>query len=91
MRYATILLSSLLAGSICGCANPTPRLDGRFGQAVDAAKARQTADPQAFSKAPAPDGMDGAAAHEGVQRYRDSFKAPPPTFVIINPGGGGGQ
>jgi hypothetical protein len=71
------------------CASRTPQLDARFGQSVNFAKARQTIDPQAASKAPEPRGIDGNAAVESMQRYRDSFRAPPPTFVIINGGAAG--
>jgi hypothetical protein len=73
-----------LCAALGACASRTPQVDQRFGQAVTAAKASQTIDPQAASKAPAPNGIDGAAANESVLRYRDSFKSPPPTFVIIN-------
>ena len=84
MRHPTILLLSVL--SLAACASRTPQFDARFGQAVNAAKAQQTLDPQAVTKAPLPSGMDGPAADESVHRYRDSFKSPPPTFVIINGG-----
>ena len=82
MRHIPIVLFAAL--TLSACASRTPLIDQRFGQAVTAAKARQTIDPQAASKAPAPNGIDGAAANESVLRYRDSFKSPPPTFVIIN-------
>lgn len=82
----------LLAVALAGCAaSRTPEFDARFGQAVNAAKAQQTLDPQAAAKAPAPNGLDGPAANESIQRYRDSFKSPPPTFVIINGATGTGS
>ena len=78
-------LALLLVLALDGCAvSRSPQVDQRFGQAVNSAKARQTIDPQAGAKAPDPHGIDGNAAAESIQRYRDSFKAPPPTFVIIN-------
>lgn len=84
MRHATAFLLVL---SLAACVNSrTPQFDARFGQSVNAAKAAQTLDPQAAAKAPRPDGLDGPAANESIQRYRDSFKSPPPTFVIINGG-----
>lgn len=84
MRHPTLFLMVL---ALAGCVSSrTPQFDARFGQSVNAAKAAQTRDPQAAAKAPAPDGLDGPAANESIQRYRDSFKAPPPTFVIF--GGG---
>jgi hypothetical protein len=91
MRHQSKILNVLLLTGLCACASPTPQLDERFGQAVEAAKAHQTRDLQAASKASADDGLDGAGANESVQRYRDSFKAPPPTFVIINAAPGGGR
>lgn len=85
MRQTTLFLLVLV---LAGCVSSrTPQFDARFGQAVNAAKAAQTLDPQAASKAPAPNGLDGPAADETIHRYRDSFKAPPPTFVIINGAG----
>jgi hypothetical protein len=88
MRNPTTLFLLILV--LGACASRTPQFDARFGQAVSAARAQQTLDPQAAAKAPAPSGLDGPAANESIQRYRDSFKAPPPTFVIINGGASGG-
>jgi len=84
-----ILLPALLA--LSACTTPAPVSDATFGQAVTAAKSAQTIDPQAGAKKADAAGMDGAGAHEGVQRYRDSFKAPPPTFIIINAAPAGGK
>ena len=88
MRSTTLFLIVLV---LAACASRTPQFDSRFGQAVNAAKAQQTLDPQAVTKAPAPHGLDGPAADESVHRYRDSFKSPPPTFVIINGGAASGS
>lgn len=85
--------SLVLVLALTACASPTPLLDQRFGQAVREARLQQTLDPQAATRARPAHGMDGVAADESVQRYRDSFKSPPPTFVIIGapPAGGGSQ
>jgi hypothetical protein len=87
MRKASLILVVL---SLSACASPTPQVDARFGNAVNAAKAQQVIDPQAASKAPDPVGVGAAAAVESMQRYQDSFKAPPPSFIIISPPAGGG-
>lgn len=82
------------ATTLAGCAaSTTPKLDSQFGQAVMAARAQQTINPDA-GRNPAPvSGLDGQAAREAMGRYHDSFKTPPPTFNVINIGGGigGGQ
>jgi hypothetical protein len=85
MRHIPIILFAAL--TLTACVSRTPLVDQRFGHAVSAAKARQTIDPQAASKMPEPAGIDGAAANESMLRYRDSFKSPPPTFIIINGAG----
>lgn len=90
MRKPSVVL---LALALAACASPTPQLDQRFGHAVREARIQQTLDPQAAAKARPAAGIDGVAADESVHRYRESFKAPPPTFVIIGapPGGGGAR
>jgi hypothetical protein len=85
MNKSLILLLLALLG---GCAaSPTPNYDLRFGQAVRDARLRMTIDPNAGSNPDPVFGMDGAAAHESIGRYEDSFKAPPPVVNVINIGG----
>lgn len=85
MNKSLILLLLALLG---GCAaSPTPNYDLRFGQAVRDARLRMTIDPNAGSNPDPVLGMDGPAAHESLQRYGDSFKAPPPVVNVINIGG----
>ena len=84
------LTSVLALAALAGCASTTPHLDSKFGQAVNAAKAQQTIDPEAAKKADAAVGVDGAAAKEALDRYRESFKSPPPATNIINIGIGSG-
>jgi hypothetical protein len=69
---------------IGGCVNPAPNVDAALGQAVNAAKARQTLNPQASSNSDPVAGIGGTPAAESMERYNATFKAPPPTFVIIN-------
>lgn len=77
------------ATTLAGCAaTPTPRLDARFGEAVLAARAQQTINPDAGRNPDPVSGIDGRAAAEAMGRYHDSFKSPPPTFNVINIGGG---
>jgi hypothetical protein len=83
----TGVVALLVAG---GCATATPYLDEQFGRAVDAAKAQQTLNPDASRNTDAVAGIDGTAAGSAVGEYHKSFKAPPPTFPVINIGSGGG-
>jgi hypothetical protein len=83
-KSLTLLLLALLGG----CASsPTPNYDLRFGQAVREARQQMIIDPNAGSKAEPVLGLDGAAAHEAIGRYQDTFKAPPPVVNVINIGG----
>jgi hypothetical protein len=87
----TALTLCLLAG-IAGC-TATPELDRNFGNAVRAARLQQTLNPNAGSNTGPVAGLDGAAAKSTIDRYNDSFKAPPPVINVINIGGsiaGGG-
>ena len=48
----------------------------------------QTINPDASRNPDPVFGLDGKAANEAIGRYQDSFKTPPPTFNVINIGGG---
>lgn len=88
---STAILQRLLAGAaltLAGCATSTPNLDAHFGEAVLAARAQQTINPNASLNTDPVAGLDGRAAKEAMGRYHDSFKTPPPTFNVINIGGG---
>lgn len=82
-----VLLVGAAIGT-AGCASTTPNLDAHFGQAVLAARAQQTINPDASLNSDPVTGLDGRAAREVMVRYHDSFKTPPPTFNVINIGGG---
>lgn len=78
--------------ALAGCAaTETPRHDASFGQAVLSARAQQTLNPDAPSKPQAPAGIDGRAARAAMEHYHQTFRAPPPSFNVINIGGGLGN
>jgi hypothetical protein len=80
------LILILLPAAFAGCASPTPNYDMRFGEAVRQARAAQTLNPGRPSTDPVM-GLDGKSAQAAVQRYQDSFKAPPPVTPVIQIGG----
>lgn len=84
-RLILVFGSGLLAA---GCASTTtPQLDARFGLAVRQARAAQTLHPEGARDPDPVAGIDGASARLAVERYRDSFKAPPTTFNVLSIGG----
>lgn len=88
-RTLIVLFSSL--GGLAGCVSPAPVLDSQFGSAVLAARAQQTINPDAASKVTPPPVLDGSAANHVVDRYHDSFKAPPAPVNVFTIGVGGGS
>lgn len=90
MNLKTLLTGALAVLAIGGCATNTPHLDQQFGMAVNTAKARQTLNPDASRNTDPVTGIGGAAADSAVDEYHNSFKAPAPTFPVINIGTGGG-
>lgn len=94
MTHATML--ALAVGVLAACAPleqrpiggaSTPRYDATFGDAVRQARAAQTINPHAGQNADPVSGIDAQSARSSLERYRDSFKAPPPTFEILGIGG----
>lgn len=83
---------TLLAAAICqlfaACASTSPNVDQHFGEAVRAARAQQIINPAASLNPDPVAGIDAKASKESMDRYQDSFKAPPPSFEVINIGGG---
>ena len=74
------------------CIATTPRLDARFGDAVNIAKAQQTLNPDASKNRNIVAGIDGKAAQEAILRYRETFKNPPPPANVFTIGvSSGGQ
>src|SRR6267378_1782320 len=68
------------------CLATSPRLDSRFGDAVNIAKAQQTLNPDASRNRNVVAGMDGKAAQETMLRYRESFRNPPPPANVFTIG-----
>jgi hypothetical protein len=83
LKFATLALAWL----VTGCASVSPDYDAKFGDSVRAAQLAQTLHPGAGANPDAALGLDGGAAANGLERYQDSFKAPPKTFEVINIGG----
>ena len=76
--------------ALAGCASTTPVYDARFGEAVRQLRQAQVINPQAGDNPDAALGLDGNAAREAMQRYRNSFREPPPVVNVINIGGSAG-
>jgi hypothetical protein len=83
-------LAPVSACVLVGCASTTPQYDARFGEAVRHNVQAQALTPTAGQDGPAAAALDATTARAAVQRYRDSFKAPPPVVNVINLGGGSG-
>jgi hypothetical protein len=90
MNLKTLLIGAVVTSALGGCATHTPHLDDHFGWAVNAAKAQQTLNPDASRNTDPVAGIDGTAADYAIDEYQNSFKAPAPTFPVINVGVGGG-
>lgn len=74
------------ASFIAGCAHPRYATDEAFGDAVRAAKAQQTINPDASRNMEAPNGLHGAAAKATVDRYQKSYETPPPPVNVFTIG-----
>jgi hypothetical protein len=74
------------------CLATSPRLDARFGDSVNIAKAQQTLNPEASKNRNVVAGIDGKAAQDTILRYHESFKSPPPPANVFTIGvSSGGQ
>lgn len=88
-RRAALLAAVSLAAS--GCANlqgDAPNFDSKFGATFKQAMAQQVMHPNAGQTAKTTATFDGKAAVALMNEYRDSFKAPPPSFAVLGIGGG---
>lgn len=83
-----ILASLFASATLVGCATNTPVLDDHFGEAVNAAKAQQTINPDASLNTDPVAGVDGQAANAAVDRYHKSFVQPPAAASVFNIGVG---
>jgi uncharacterized lipoprotein len=88
MRKPTWLACSLVTALLAGCST-TPHYDQRFGDAVREARAAMTINPAAGASHDQAAGIGGQPAAQAVERYHDSFKAPPPVVNVINVGAAG--
>lgn len=75
---------------LSACSSTTPQYDARFGQAVRHNLQAQVLYPAPDSRPVEPAALDAGSARSAFQRYRDSFKAPPPVVNVINLGGAQG-
>jgi hypothetical protein len=78
-----------MALALAGCST-TPGWDAQFGSTVRQARAVQTIDAAASSRASAPEGLDGKAAAGSLRDYADGFdyveRGPrPEQRVRVNP------
>ena len=90
MKLTRLLVSTLTLLLINGCMSLSPYFDQQVGLAVNTAKAQQTINPDASRNSNPVAGIGGTEADFTIDEYHNSFKAPPPTFTVINIGGGGG-
>jgi hypothetical protein len=90
MNAMKTMIAALMAATAAACASPTPHFDQQFGFAVNSAKAQQTINPEASRNTDPVAGIDGRAADSAIDEYQNTFRSPPPTFPVINIGGGGG-
>ncbi|MBZ2208287.1 type II and III secretion system protein family protein [Massilia soli] len=64
-----------------------PAAEATLGESVRAARTSMTVNPEASASSDPATGIDGQAAKQAIDRYHDSFKAPPPVVNVINIGG----
>jgi hypothetical protein len=86
-----VMAAAFAALVLTGCMATTPYWDAHLGETVDLAKAQQIKDPDAGKKHPAPDGLDGVAAKQTMDRYHHSFhevQQQPDIFTIGVSGSG---
>ena len=76
---------------LSGCASTTPDYDTRFGEAVRHNRQAQVINPTPVHDNAATAGLDAQTARSALQRYRDSFRAPPPVINVINLGSSASQ
>ena len=84
-----VAVLAAFAALLGGCAIPaTPSYDSKFGEAVRQAQALQTLNPDAGKNTDPVTGIDGESGKAAIDRYQESFRAPPQTFDVFNIGGG---
>lgn len=79
------LILALVPIALAGCAEtPTPHYDARFGDAVRAAVAQQTINPDASRNTDPVAGLDGKAAEQTMNNYDKSFRTPEKTDLDLS-------
>lgn len=87
LTFKYILSALIVSTAMVGCATSnTPVLDEHFGEAVKAARAQQTINPDASMNTDPATGISGQAADAVVDRYHKSFVQPPATPNVFNIG-----
>lgn len=89
IRVATITAA---VGVLSACVQPTPAFDRHFGEATRIMAAQQTRNPDApvANASKLPDGLDGRAARDTIDRYQRGFVEPPRAGgFVIGVGAGG--
>lgn len=89
MKRAPFAVHTLALFLIGGCTSLSPHFDQKVGLAVSTAKAQQTINPDASRNTDPVAGIGGTPADSAIDEYHKSFVSPPPTFTVINIGGGG--
>ena len=88
IKFSSAVLAGCALLMLAGCTTPaTPGYDARFGDAVRQAKALQTLYPDAGRNDDPVTGIDGQSGKNAVDRYQDSFRAPPRSFDVFDIGG----
>lgn len=87
LRGAPCMGLLALTALLAGCASTTPDYDARLGQALRQARQAQVIYPESPAAAEPALGLDGPAVREAMQRYRHSFREPPPVVNVIQIGG----
>jgi uncharacterized lipoprotein len=87
MRHTISIPVGIAIAILLAACSTTPNYDQRFGDAVRQARLQMTLNPDAGKNTDPVAGLDGKAAKEGVTRYENSFKTPPPVTNVINIGG----
>lgn len=85
-KPSATLPAGLLALFLLGACTTTAPDERGFGDAVRQARLAMTINPRAGDNPDQAAGVDGSAAREAMQRYQESFKAPPPVVNIIHLG-----
>ncbi|MBI1891477.1 MAG: hypothetical protein HYS18_12575 [Burkholderiales bacterium] len=85
-----MLAAATCAVWLAGCVSTPSQTDEQFGNAVRAAKAVQTINPEASRNTKAPTGLEGTAAKATMDRYEKSFESPPPPVNVFTIGIGSG-